>query len=110
MIENGSILKIEGDIFAVLRNDINMILKHTLHNMIQKKGEKAELKVSLKITLSDEGVLVPKFEHKVNSLLQYKTERDGFFGGYDYKLVWDENSSEYVLQPIQDSLFDREED
>jgi hypothetical protein len=110
MTETGSILKIEGDIFAVLRNDINMILKHTLHNMIQKKGEKAELKVSLKITLSDEGVLVPKFEHKVSSVLQYKTEQDGFFGGHNYKLIWDKELLEYVLQPIQDSLFDGEEE
>lgn len=55
MTETGNILKVEGDVFAVLRNDINMLLKHTLHNMIQKEGEKAELKVSLKITLSDEG-------------------------------------------------------
>lgn len=109
MKETGSILKIESDIFAVLRNDINMILKHTLHNMIQKEGEKAELKISLKITLSDEGVLTPKFEHKVGSILQYKTERDGFFGGYDYKLVWDQEVSEYVLQPRLADLFDEEE-
>lgn len=106
MNENGSVLKIEGDVFAVLRNDINMILKHTLHDMIKKDGEKAELKVSLKITLSDDEVLTPKFEHKVSSVLQYKTERDGFFGGYDYELVWDDEAFEYVLRPIQDSLFD----
>ena len=74
--------------------------------MIKKDGEKAELKVSLKITLSDDEVLTPKFEHKVSSVLQYKTERDGFFGGYDYELVWDDEAFEYVLRPIQDSLFD----
>jgi hypothetical protein len=106
MSETGNILKIEGDVFAVLRNDINMLLKNTLHNMIQKDGEKAELKVSLKITLSDEGVLAPKFGHKVSSVLQYKTERDGFFGGYDYQLAWDPDEMEYVMRPKQDSLFD----
>lgn len=114
-----NIVNIEGDTFNVLRNDINQLLRFTLHNMIQKGGEKAELKMSLKITLMQGStpdteeeagrmVIYPRFEHKVNSILQYKAERDGFFGGYDFELIWDKERMEYIMRPIQEGLFDEE--
>lgn len=102
--------------FAALRIDINAILKHTLHNMITKGSEKAELKMSLKITLNnvevvgEEQKFLPSFESKVSSILQYKTEKENFFGGHDYELAWNPDLMEYVMQPTQESLFEDKED
>lgn len=86
--------------------------------MISKSGNQAEVKVSLKIKLinssvSDEDevcreVLLPMFEHKVTSTLQYKAELNGFVDGSAYELVWDPDVMEYVMKPIQDSLFAEE--
>lgn len=47
-----NLLTIESDTFNALRNDFNMILKKTLDNMINKAGNKAELKLSLQITFA----------------------------------------------------------
>lgn len=41
MNEN-ALITIESDTFTILRNDINMIIKKTLENMISKSGDKAE--------------------------------------------------------------------
>ena len=111
-----ALITIESDTFTVLRNDINMILKKTLGTMINKEGQNAELKVSLKInldrnTVPDDNevlrdILVPMFDHKVTSTLQYKAELNGFVDGSSYELIWDPDEMEYVMRPIQDSLFD----
>lgn len=116
MTETGNLLTIESDTFTILRNDINMIIKKTLENMISKSGDKAEVKVSLKIRLDSNTVpddnevlrdiLVPMFDHKVTSTLQYKAELNGFVDGSSYELIWDPDVMEYVMRPIQDSLFD----
>ena len=45
-------ITLEGDAFNALKSDFNMLLRKTLSTMIQKEGEKAELKLSLKITLT----------------------------------------------------------
>lgn len=96
-------LTLESDAFNALKSDFNMLLRKTLSTMIQKEGEKAELKLSLKITLTqgetrdlDEvryeaqrEVILPKFEHKISTVMQYKDEKSGFVGGAEYELVWD---------------------
>lgn len=113
-----ALITIESDTFTVLRNDINMIIKKTLENMISKSSDKAEVKLSLKInldknTVPDENevlrdVLVPMFEHKVTSTLQYKAELNGFVDGSSYELIWDPDVMEYVMRPIEDGLFAEE--
>lgn len=84
-------LTLDSDAFNSLKSDFNQILRSTLNNMIQKEGEKAEVKISLKITLTqstapdleehryeaEREVIVPKFEHKVTSVMQYKDEKAG---------------------------------
>jgi|LSQX01.3.fsa_nt_gb hypothetical protein len=101
------VLVIEGGVFNNLRNDINAVLRNTIYTMLQKGGEKAELKVSLRILLdTEDDITKPTFEHRVSSVLQYKTERDGFILEPDMELAWDGEKGEYVLAPIQDSLFD----
>jgi hypothetical protein len=116
-------LTLESDAFNALKSDFNMLLRKTLSTMIQKEGEKAELKLSLKITLTqgetrdlDEvryeaqrEVILPKFEHKISTVMQYKDEKSGFVGGAEYELVWDRAKGAYVMRPIKDgqmNLFD----
>ena len=125
MSKISSVLTIEGTAFNVLRNDINQILRMALNNMIQKDGEKAELKISLKIALTqgfasdpeeddmERQILIPKFEHKVSSVMQYKEEKSGILGGAEYELFWDKDKREYVMRPIKDaqlSLFEPTEE
>jgi len=117
-------LTLESDAFNALKSDFNMLLRKTLSTMIQKEGEKAELKLSLKITLTqgetrdlDEvryeaqrEVILPKFEHKISTVLQYKDELSGILGG-EYELAWDAETGTWAIRPIEDkqlSLFDDE--
>lgn len=125
MSKKESTLALESDAFNLLRNDFNQMLRLTLSNMIQKEGEKAELKISIKIALAqgfapdpqdddDENerqVIIPMFEHKVSSVMQYKEEKSGILGGSEYELVWDREKRDYVIRPIKDpqiSLFGEE--
>lgn len=120
-------LTLDSDAFNSLKTDFNQILRRTLSTMLQKEGEKAELKMSLKITLTEgtapdleerkyeaeRDVIIPKFEHKISSVMQYKDEKSGFVGGAEYELVWDKEKSDYVMRPIKDAqitLFDEPED
>lgn len=120
-------LTLDSDAFNSLKSDFNQLLRQTLSMMLQKEGEKAELKLSLKITLTqgavpdleehryaaEREVIFPKFEHKISSVMQYKDEKSGFVGGTEYELVWDKEKCAYVMRPIKDaqlSLFDEPED
>jgi len=113
-------LTLESDAFNALKSDFNMLLRKTLSTMIQKEGEKAELKLSLKISLTqgesrdlDEvryeaqrEVILPKFEHKISTVMQYKDEKSGFVGGAEYELVWDKVKGSYVMRPIKNNQMD----
>jgi hypothetical protein len=44
-------LTLDSEAFNSLKNDFNQLLRQTLFMMLQKEGEKAEMKLSLKITL-----------------------------------------------------------
>lgn len=113
-------LTLDSDAFNALKSDFNQILRSTLNNMIQKEGEKSEVKISLKITLTEgvapdleeskyeaeREVIIPKFEHKVSSVMQYKDEKSGFVGGAEYELVWDKDKCDYVMRPIKSNQID----
>jgi len=117
VIKKDYALTLDSDAFNALKSDFNQILRSTLNNMIQKEGEKAEVKISLKITLTDgtapdlheskyeaeRGIIIPKFEHKVSSLMQYKDEKSGITGGAEYELVWDKDAVAYVMRPIKNA-------
>lgn len=113
-------ITLESDAFNAMKSDFNKLLRKTLSTMLQKEGEKAELKLSLKISLTQgeardfeevryeaqRGVILPKFEHKISTVMQYKDELSGFVGGAEYELVWDKSKSEYVMRPIKDGQMD----
>jgi len=113
-------MTLESDVFNAMKSDFNKLLRKTLSTMLQKEGEKAELKLSLKISLTQgeardfeearyeaqRDVILPKFEHKISTVMQYKDELSGFVGGAEYELVWDKGKSEYVMRPIKDGQMD----
>jgi len=113
-------LTLDSDAFNALKSDFNQIFRSTLNNMIQKEGEKAEVKISLKITLvegmtpdlkevkyeAEREIIIPKFEHKVSSVMQYKDEKSGITGGAEYELVWDKDAVAYVMRPIKNAQMD----
>lgn len=116
-------LTLNGDTFNAMKSDFNQVLRKTLTNMENKGSELAELTIKLKITLkkdtapdfsraeeSRRDIVVPKFDHKVSSVMQIKDEVTGSLGG-DYELVWDEERGEYVMRKIvssQMNIFDVE--
>lgn len=113
-------LTLDSDAFNALKSDFNQILRSTLNNMLQKEGEKAEVKIALKITLTEgmapdlqevrheaeREIIIPKFEHKVSSVMQYKDEKSGITGGAEYELVWDKDAMAYVMRPIKNAQMD----
>jgi len=120
-------LSLDSEAFNGLKTDFNQMLRRTLSTMIQKEGEKAELKISLKINLTqgfapdleehrheaEREVIIPKFEHKVTTVMSYKDEKSGILGGAEYELVWDKDKSDYVMRPIKDAqltLFDESDE
>ncbi|MGD9567554.1 MAG: hypothetical protein AB7V48_04430 [Sedimentibacter sp.] len=117
MSEKAYPLTLESDAFNSLKSDFNQLLRKTLSTMIHKEGEKAELKLSLKITLTQgetrdlqepryeaqREYILPKFEHKISTVMQYKDEKSGFVGGEEYELVWDKDKRDYVMKSIKDN-------
>ena len=116
-------LSLAGDTFNALKTDFDMLLAKTLHNMTDKDGDAAEIKVTLKIEFRKQrepienagGVItgwketiMPTFAHKITSVLQIKDQLEGLLGG-KYELVWDAGLQEYVLREVdgnKGTLFD----
>lgn len=106
-------LTLSSDTFAVLKADFDNVLQKTLMNMQKKDSDSAEVKVSLKIALDKvEGsdiridnfddmreVLIPRFDHKVSSVLQVKDEASGTLGG-NFELVFDKERKSWIMQEI----------
>ena len=106
-------LTLNSSTFAALKADFDQVLKKTLRNMQEKGSEAAEVKVSLKISfVKDEKsdiqiadldgrreIIIPKFDHKVSSVLQIKDEYSGTLGG-NFELVYDEVRKEWVMREI----------
>lgn len=108
-------LTLNGDTFNALKTDFNQVLRKTLSNMERKGSEVAELTVKLKILLKKDqepdfpvdgtevkrDIVIPKFDHKVSSVMQIKDEVTGTLGG-NYELVWDKTRGEWVMREIVD--------
>lgn len=117
-------LNIDSDAFESLREDFDEVLKRTLGNMQVKGGEEAALNIKIAIKLEEvtvpdfeagtkdatKVIHKPRFDHKVSSVMQIKTEESGSFKG-EYELVWDEDAQDFIMKPIdngQGSLFDND--
>lgn len=116
-MNKGYEVTIESGLFDGFKSDFNQLLRNIISNMIDKGGEKAEMRIVLKITLTEgetpdleevryeaqRETIIPKFEHKITTVMQYKNEKDGFVGGAEYELIWDKDRAEYVMLPIKDA-------
>ena len=107
-------LSIDSSVFDAMREDFDKVLKRTIGNMEVKDSDEATLTLKLSIMLkatdvpdyesADPGAMrtihKPKFDHKVSSVMQIKTEESGKFSG-EYELVWDDELQDFVMKPIE---------
>lgn len=117
-------LNINSNAFENLKADFDKVLRRTLGNMQIKESDEATLTLKLSIKLTDmevpdfdaaypnamRKIHKPRFDHKVSSVMQIKTEESGHLKG-EYELVWDEEAQDFVMKPIDDgqrTLFDED--
>lgn len=115
-------LTINSDTFTAMKNDFDKVLTRTLSNMLGKESEDATITLKLSISLREDeapdfeatypnairAIQKPRFDHKISSVMQIKTEESGSLKG-EYELIWDKDKGDYVMRPIdngQQSLFD----
>lgn len=115
-------LNINSNAFEAMKADFDKVLRRTLGNMQVKESKDATLTVKLNINLTEvevpdfesaypnamRKINKPRFDHKVSSVMQIKSEESGSLKG-EYELVWDEDKQDFVMKPIdngQRSLFD----
>jgi len=106
-------LTLNDDTFNTLKADFDGILKKTLFNMQKKDSDVAEIRISLKISFDKEmvpdasvnnmdgqrEVVIPKFDHKVSSVLQIKDELSGTLSG-KYELEYNKARKNFVMREI----------
>lgn len=90
------------------------MVENTINTMQQKGVGKAVITAKMEIEFpegissEDDCVLFPMFKHKVSAPMQFKDERCGFFGGPDYKLVWNPRAKRWEMRDLdedQETLF-----
>ena len=106
-------LNINSNAFENMKEDFDKVLKRTLGNMQIKESDEATLTLKLNISLTEmevpdfesefpnamRKIHKPRFDHKVSSVMQIKTEESGHLKG-EYELVWDEEAQDFVMKPI----------
>jgi hypothetical protein len=117
-------LHFNDELFDGMREDADRVLQKLLKNMVEKDSLEGKVTIGIDVTFSREFipnfdpsinqetrmVLIPKFSHKVGSVMQIKNEAKGDRNCEGKELVWDEEKGEYVLRPIsntdQGTIFD----
>lgn len=116
------VLTLDGTAFSKMKEDFNSILKKTLDNMQAKDSREATITLKLNISLTDaeapdfsvpyenamRNIKKPRFDHKISSAMQIKSEESGSLKG-EYELAWDEDIEDWIMKPIdngQCTLFD----
>lgn len=103
-------LTLDGEVMSELKSDFNSMLTSTINTMQQKNVDSASVILKLEInfpeseTADEIGFLFPTFKHKVSASMQFKSEKSGYFGGNNFKLVWD-----YVLKEWKMVRIDEEQ-
>lgn len=106
-------LSLKSDTFNALCSDFDQILRSTLNGMEETEQDVAEIAVKVKITLTPDSapdfsvkggqqtrsITKPKFDHAVSAVIQKKEKKTGTLSG-NYELVWDRESCQYVMRPI----------
>ena len=108
-------LKIEGGIFAKMREDFNDILGGTVRELITKGGSDATLRVGLSISLDrqrvfDSGnpqgreVIIPRLQYSIKTVMQKKAELKGELE-HDYQLSLGDSGRLEVLRVGQEAMY-----
>ena len=108
-------LKVENDIFNPFREDMNLIVRELIKNMIDKDSEDGKITATIEVklypTFSNDGTTYqPMLKNKVCSTLQLKDETKGGNICKDMELVLDEETNTYYLRHMtgkpQKSIYD----
>lgn len=118
-------LNFESDTFSDMKRDMNFVLQRLLGNMQEKGATEGSMTLKVDISLTNEyipnydpevegesrKISKPKFKHKVTSAVQIKDEKTGNLDT-ETELTFDEESGEYVMQPVanteQRTIFDKD--
>lgn len=118
-------LNFESDTFSDMKRDMNFVLQRLLGNMQEKGATEGSMTLKIDISLANEyipnydpevegesrKISKPKFKHKVTSAVQIKDEKSGNLDT-EMELTFDEESGEYVMQPVanteQRTIFDKD--
>lgn len=104
---------LDADAFVTMRNDFDRMLINTVRSMMMKNSDTATVSLKLDIDLlrttavDDEApdgvrdIIMPRFEHKVSSVMQMKAEEKGKADGV-YELSWDDVRNEYGMRAISE--------
>lgn len=104
-------LSINGEAFDSLRSDYDQAMQRLVKRMIEKGITAGEMSTKTKIFIGKDGEIIrPRFEHKIGSALQIKSEANSEFDG-DVELYEDDETGKIVMRPREDpqmTIFDEE--
>lgn len=116
-------LDLDSDTLGNAKRDVNFVLQKLIGNMVEKGSTNGSLTLKINVSFTQEyipnydpkvegesrKINKPSFKHKVTSTVQIKDEKAGSMDT-EMELAFDEDSGEYVLQPVantaQKSIFD----
>lgn len=116
-------LDLDSDTLGNAKRDVNFVLQKLIGNMVEKGSTNGSLTLKIDVSFTQEyipnydpkvegesrKINKPSFKHKVTSTVQIKDEKAGSMDT-EMELAFDEDSGEYVLQPVantaQKSIFD----
>lgn len=116
-------LDFDSDTLGNVKRDMNFVLQRLIGNMMEKGSTNGSLTLKIDVSFTQEyipnydpkvegesrKINKPSFKHKVTSTVQITDKKDGNMDT-EMELVFDEDSGEYVLQPVantaQKSIFD----
>lgn len=120
-------LHLTDEPFDKMREDADAVIQKLIKKMMEANSDEGKISISIEVSMirnqvmdtsGDKGgtryITMPKFSHKVNSVIQYKDEEKGNKEYTDMELVYDSKTDEWVLKPIanteQRSIFDSDFD
>lgn len=116
-------LDFDSDTLGNVKRDMNFVLQRLIGNMMEKGSTNGSLTLKIDVSFTQEyipnydpkvegesrKINKPSFKHKVTSTVQITDKKDSNMDT-EMELAFDEDSGEYVLQPVantaQKSIFD----
>ena len=106
-------LDFDSDTLGNVKRDMNFVLQRLIGNMMEKGSTNGSLTLKIDVSFTQEyipnydpkvegesrKINKPSFRHKVTSTVQITDKKDGNMDT-EMELAFDEDSGEYVLQPV----------